>query len=282
MKNKSKEKVLIVMIVAFICVVVAFCGIIFWLLFKQSNEMSIDGAEKGSHNIASEESQMGSDADEQGSAGKSGLANESAKDAEIDFTALQQENPDVFAWIYIPGTDIDYPVLQSEESDSYYESHNAYGKEDKSGAIYTELANLKSMCDFNTVIHGKTLESGEAFTELYRYADLDFMSEHENIYLYIEGNLLTYEVFAAYEREDTSLIRTYDFTYISGCQQFLDDLYNTRVMGKNIKEGWDEVTPYHFLITLTTQSEDKPGKQYVVVAALVQDAAGNIDRVVME
>lgn len=213
----------------------------------------------------------------------SGIVAESAKDAQVDFAALKAENPDIFAWLYIPGTQIDYPVLQSEEADDFYENHNAYGEDDTAGAVYIELANLTSMCDFNTVLHGKAQpdETG-LFADLYRFADPDFFGEHEQIYLYLDGNVLTYEVFAAYERENTSLIRTYDFTYISGCQQFLDDLYGTREMNKNLREGWEDLTPYHFLITLTTQKEENPDKQYVVVAALIDDAAGTIDRVVME
>lgn len=208
-----------------------------------------------------------------------GLAYETASDAEIDFEALREENPDIFAWLHIPGTEIDCPVLQSSEADDYYESHDAYGRENQNGAVYTELANLKNMCDFNTVLHGKMTEEGD-FQELHRFSDPEFFDSHEQIYIYLEGNLLTYEVFAAYEREDTSLIRTYDFTYATGCQQFLDDLYGTRSMGKLIREGWEGISPYHFLITLTTQSGDDSDRQFVIVAVLVQDAAGTIDRVV--
>lgn len=211
-----------------------------------------------------------------------GISYESADDAEIDFTALQAENEDIFAWIHIPGTDIDYPVLQSVEADDYYESHDAFGQESETGALYTELANLKNMCDFNTVIHGKSSKEEDLFAELTNYTNPDFFDEHSEIYLYLDGNLLTYEVFAAYEREDTSLIRTYDFTYMTGCQEFLDDLYNTRTMGKIIKEGWEGVTPYHFLLTLTTKKNPADDKQLVVVAALIGDAAGEIDRVVIE
>lgn len=219
-----------------------------------------------------------------GEGNTTGIAGETAKDAKIDFAALRAENKDIFAWIYLPDTEIDCPVLQSEEADDYYESHNAYGEVSEEGAVYTELANLKNMCDFNTVLHGRTTKDGEdgIFAELYRFADPDFFENHETVYLYLDGNLLTYEIFAAYEREDTSLIRTYDFTYISGCQQFLDDMYGTRVMGKNIREGWENVTPYHFLITLTTQKENDTEKQFVVLAALVHDAAGAIDRIVLE
>lgn len=213
-----------------------------------------------------------------------GIAGESAKDAAVDFAALQAENPDIFAWLYIPDTGIDYPVLQSEEADDYYETHDAFGNVSGTGAVYTELANLRNMCDFNTVLHGKTEADGEngLFAGLYRFADPDYFDSHEYAYLYLDGNVLTYEIFAAYERENTSLIRTYDFTYKTGCQQFIDDLYDTRSMGMNIREGWREerVTPYHFLITLTTVKDGDPEKQFVVVAALVNDAAGTIDRLV--
>ncbi len=208
---------------------------------------------------------------------------ENGKDGQIDFAALQEENPDIFAWIYIPETDIDCPVLQSAQGDDFYENHNAFGQEDGDGAVYIELANLTSMCDFNTVMYGKTGEDGNGpFAGLYRFADPGFFEEHETLYLYLDGNVLTYEIFAAYERENTSLLRSYDFTYQEGCQQFLNDLYGVREMTMNFREGWEGITPYHFLITLTTQREEGSDRQFVVLAILTQDAAGTIDRLVAE
>lgn len=198
---------------------------------------------------------------------------ESARDGGIDFGVLKAENPDIFAWIYIPGTEIDCPVLQSQEADDYYENHNVYRKADAEGAVYTELANLKDMCDFNTVIHGKA-----AFDDLLLFSDSAFFTEHDRIEIYLEDNVLVYTVFAAYERENTSLIRSYDFTYGTGCQEFLEDMYGLREMGKNIREGWEDVTPYHFLVTLTAHRDAKPDKQFVVLGALVSDGAGKIDR----
>lgn len=211
-----------------------------------------------------------------------GVAGETAKDTKVDINALQAENPDIFAWLYIPGTDIDAPVHQSTESDDYYENHNAFKEEDAGGALYTELANLKDMCDFNTVIHGKTSEDGKEgmFADLYRFADPEFFNTHEDVYLYLEDNLLSYTVIAAYERENTSLIRDYDFTFGSGCEQFLEDMYGVREMGKNLREGWEEITPYHFLLTMTTCQGTDPEKQFVVIGVLTGDAAGRIDRVV--
>ena len=115
-----------------------------------------------------------------------GLTGESARDARIDFQALKAENPEIFAWLYIPDTAIDYPVLQSGQGDDFYENHNARKEADEGGAIYIELANLTSMCDFNTVIHGKTGPEGRGlFADMYRFADLDFFREHEEAYVYL-------------------------------------------------------------------------------------------------
>lgn len=217
--------------------------------------------------------------DEEGQAEeKDGMAvilEESAKDAQVDFPALKEVNPEIFAWLYIPDTSVDAPVAQSGESDDYYENHNIMKENDENGALYIEAANLTSMCDFNTVIHG--------FTEdLYRFSDPDYFDSHEQMYLYLEDNVLTYEIFAAFERENTSLIRTYDFTYLSGCEQFLKDMYGIRSMNMMIRSGWEDVTPYHFLVTLTTDTGTDPDKQFVVLAALIEDPAGKIDRAVME
>lgn len=244
--------------------------------------------ERNGDSIQAEEEKTGdagADNTEHASVGeKTAIAGETAEDTVVDIKPLQEENPDIFAWLYIPGTDIDCPVLQSMQADDYYESHNAYGETDGEGAVYTELANLTNMCDFNTVIHGKTSFDGESglFADLYQFADPNFFDEHKTAYLYLDGNLLTYEIFAAYERENTSLIRTYDFTYIAGCQKFLDDLYHTRVMGMNFREGWEGLTPYHFLVTLTTKKGEDAQKQFVVLGGLVNDAAGTIDRVMYE
>lgn len=212
------------------------------------------------------------------------ILRESAQDAQVDFRALKEENPEIFAWIYIPDTSIDAPVAQSGESDEYYASHNITKENDENGALYIEAANLTSMCDFNTVIHGNTAEDGESglFAELYQFSDPDYFDSHEQMYLYLEDNVLTYEIFAAYERENNSLIRTYDFTYLTGCDQFLKDMYGIRSMNMMIRSGWEDVTPYHFLVTLTTSRGKDSDSQFVVLAALIEDPAGTIDRAVME
>ena len=257
-------------------------------LFFLCMACALTGCGKNEQMVGQEETDAGQQTEEiseehAGSVQEAETAGESEADTQIDIAALKEENPDIFAWIYIPETDIDCPVLQSTQGDDFYESHNAYGQEDEDGAVYIELANLTSMCDFNTVMHGRTGKDEKGpFAGLYQFADPDFFGEHETLYLYLDDNVLTYEIFAAYERENTSLLRSYDFTYFEGCQQFLNDLYSIRDMTMTLREGWEGVTPYHFLITLTTQRENDADKQFVVLAILTDDAAGTIDRMVAE
>ncbi len=217
------------------------------------------------------------------------IATESAADSEIDFTSLKEENPNIFAWLYIPDTQIDCPVLQDNQSDDFYCNHDAFREKSSQGAVYIELANVANMCDFNTVLHGSAPKNPDSrnaesypFADLYRFADPVFFDEHETFSLYLDGNVLTYEVFAAYERDNTSLIRDYDFTDTIGCLLFLNDLYSTRDLSMNLREGWSFITPYHFLVTLTAHKEDDPDRQFVVVAVLIQDEAGTISRIVEE
>lgn len=282
-KKKNNNQSLMILIFILLVVILVMAGVLIGVLVNHKDVTNENADGENTETTAELNGTVGNDSETDAEEDEDGigLALESAKDAEVNFAALKEENPDVFAWLYIPGTDIDLPVLQSDEKDTYYETHDKYKNDSDIGAVYTELANLKNMCDFNTVLNGKGGENG-LFTELYQFSDPEFFNSHEKVYLYLEDNLLTYEVFAAFERDNTSLIRTYDFTYISGCQKFLDDMYASREMGKIIREGWEDVTPYHFLITLTTTSPSNPDKQYVVIAALVGDAAGKIDRVVVE
>lgn len=68
-------------------------------------------------------------------------------DIPVDFDSLQKENPDIYAWITIPDTVIDYPIVQSSEDNAYYLNHSAEKTDSASGAIYSENYNKKNFDD---------------------------------------------------------------------------------------------------------------------------------------
>lgn len=207
---------------------------------------------------------------------------ESAADGTVDFAALQEQNPDIFAWLYVPGTDIDAPVLQSHITDDYYKTHTADGKEGSMGALYTEMANLMNLCDFNTIIHGKDRGEGDLFYDLHQFENPDYFREHSRFYIYLPGNVLTYEIVMAYYDEGSDILRRYDYTTYEGCESLIRQMQETRDMNKCVREGWEELTPYHYLVTLNGSVKEEEQTQYVVIGVLTGDAAGTISRVILE
>lgn len=210
------------------------------------------------------------------------LPSESAEDRKIDFEALQKQNPDIFAWLYIPGTGIDVPVLQSGIRDDFYEDHTLDGSESDAGAPYTEMANLMNMCDFNTIIHGKDRSDTDFFAGLHSFENPEFFAEHELFYIYLPDNVLTYAVVAAYYDEPSDILRRYDYTTWQGCEDFLNQMYDSREMGKNLRTDLEALTPCHYLVTLNGDTDETMQRQYVVIGVLVGDAAGTIDRIILD
>ena len=195
----------------------------------------------------------------------------------VDFDELQAKNPDIFAWIKIPGTDIDMPVYRSEEDDAFYQTHDADKNPSTDGTAYVEMANFPGMCDFNTVIHG----SKAIFSDLVNFENPDFFDKNDTFYIYLPDNVLTYTIWTTYLRENNSLLRSYNFADGRGCKYFLDDVYNGRYMGKQIRDGWYDLDEYRFIVTLTID-DPASNDQLVVMGALVDDAAGTIDRQVID
>jgi len=230
---------------------------------------------------ATEENAQADGADAEEGTETAGVLGESAADGHVDFDMLQSKNADIFAWLYIPDTGIDLPLLQSHISDEYYKTHDALAEENTVGAVYTEMPNLMNMCDFNTIIHGNDLDEEALFKELHLFEDAEFFEKHEEFYIYMPDNVLTYEIFTAYYDEGSDILRRYDYTTLAGCQAHLNDIYSVRSMHRNFREGWEGLTPYHFLVTLDGIVRDD-NTQYVVIGALKEDAAGKIDRMIYE
>ncbi len=203
------------------------------------------------------------------------------KDISTELQKMSGMNPDIFGWLYVPGTNISYPIAQNVDGDdSYYVTHDVTGlNESDKGGIYIESFNMMDMCDFNTVIHGKTTSDGDMFSELWNFAKEDYFKEHDQFYIFLQDNTLTYEIYTAYQAPNEDIFREYDMTDLSSCQQYIDDMKKYWTTKTNFREGWDGgVDSTNFLVTLSTVDAAHPDKQWIVVGCLVGDKAGTINR----
>lgn len=188
----------------------------------------------------------------------------------IDFAALQSQNPDVYAWIRIDDTNIDYPVLQSETDNEYYLNHTIDGTEGYPGSIYTENWNSKNFTDYNTVIYGHEMRDGTMFHDLLSYADMEYMTEHPEIVIYTPDKKFTYEIFAYVEFDDRHILHSFDFAFRQGRQKFLDELQNARSLNNQFREDV-EVTADDRLLTLSTCKPGYDDKRILVEAVLTNE-----------
>lgn len=182
----------------------------------------------------------------------------------LDWEELEAVNPDIYAWIYIPNTNIDYPVLQRSGDNDYYLEHNLDGSRGKPGCIYTEDLNSKEFTDYNTVIYGHNMKSGAMFRTLHDFEDKSFFDNNQYVYIYTKDRTLVYKIFAAYTNDAKHILNSNDFTSEQGLSDYLE-----KVFKKAQAEGYlrDDVavTGENAILTLSTCTTSSD-KRYIVQA----------------
>ena len=185
----------------------------------------------------------------------------------LDWTSLYAENKDIYAWIYIPGTQVDYPVLQNAADDTYYLNHNIDGSDGKPGCIYTEKINSKDFTNYNTVLYGHNMKNGEMFGCLHDYEDKTFFDENPYVYVYTEEKTYVYEIFAAYTATNAHILNTNDFSTQEGFADYLDNVVYNKALTGNFRND-TRVTSDNRIITLSTCTSNS-SKRWLVQAVLV-------------
>lgn len=185
----------------------------------------------------------------------------------IDFAALKKVNEDIYAWIEIPGTNIEYPILQNPDDDLYYLNRTPDKKEVFAGSIFTQHYNSTDFTDPNTVIYGHCMRNDTMFTQLHKFSDADFFAENRTIIIYTPTQKLTYQVFAAYPYDDRHLLYYYDFDDPAVFASYIREIFAIRDMRAQIDASVAVGTDSK-LITLSTCMQDDNTRRYLVQAVL--------------
>lgn len=187
----------------------------------------------------------------------------------IDFEELKKENEEIYAWITIPDTVIDYPVLQSSTDDSFY-IHRGLDKEYLfAGAIYTEMQNSKDFTDSNTVLYGHNMKDGSMFAGLHNFHDREYFDKNREILVYTPEHIYHYEIFAAYPFDDRHLLNAFDTKSKEGFEYYLEEVYSVRAMDAFFLEK-PKVTADDKIITLSTCIGSAPTSRYLVQGVLTE------------
>ena len=187
----------------------------------------------------------------------------------INFDYLKGENADIIGWIVVDGTLIDYPILYDTTYNYYYLNHNYEGTTTGYGSVFVLGENAGDFTDFNTVAYGHNMLDGRMFAQLHRFRDKNFFDSHGQIIIYTPERQLTYQVFAAYRRDNLDIIANTDFSTKELIDEYIESVYAQTDLALFNPEY--KVTSSDRIITLST-CIGNPACRYVVQGVLVDEA----------
>ena len=182
-------------------------------------------------------------------------------DVEVDFSALTAESPDIVGWLWIPDTDINYPLVRGADNDRYlYTTYN--GIRNSAGSIFMDYRNAAALTDANTVIYGHNMKNGSMFGKLKQYAEQEFFDEHRVFYIFTPSATYKYTCFSAYVTDTGS--RSYSLAFdTSALPDYIDFACASSQVRADLVPAADDR-----LVMLSTCTSRVQNERFVVHAVL--------------
>lgn len=180
----------------------------------------------------------------------------------VDFSALEEINPDIVGWIYGPDTGISYPVVQGSDNE-YYLHHLLDGSYNKNGTVFVDAQNSPGFADQNTILYGHHMKNGTMFAALEQYREQEYYQQHPVFYLLTPEGNYQLDIFSACvisandEVYQTQFAEDEDFRLWVSRQTARSDVKNTVSVGAEDR-----------VVTLSTCAYDFEDARYVVLARL--------------
>ena len=128
----------------------------------------------------------------------------------VDFNSLLNRNPDTVAWLKVDGTNINYPVVQTNDNE-YYLNHDINKYSTNVGWIFGDYRSDFSNFEKNTIIYGHNLTNKTMFGSLPKVLRSSWYKKQENhfITLNTKDAIIIWKVFSIYKIEPvTDYLRT--------------------------------------------------------------------------
>lgn len=231
---------------------------------ESSDEENSEGPSEISDEASSEESDVFDEPSEESE--ESGEETSEYVYEDVNFAVYQKINKDIYAWIRIPGTPIDYPILNRKGDNGYYLKRNYYRYADTRGSIFTEDYNNRNFNDPVTLIYGHNMSSGSMFGSIQKtYTKKSLMQSHKELQIILPDKTYTYEIFAAVPYSNIHLMYYYDFTNTYVFTEVMNDILSVRAMNA-VVDKTVKVTPDDHIVILSTCLSGNGNQRYLLLA----------------
>jgi len=182
--------------------------------------------------------------------------------------SLLSINQDIVGYLKVNNTNIDYPVVLSNDN-MYYLKHNLYKEEDKNGWIYMDFRNSDKFLNDNTIIYGHNMYySGIMFGTLHRVLNSSWYNNEENLKIVFDTmyESMTWQIYSIY-----TIPKTSDYLKVSFDEEEEKEKYISMTKNRSIKNFNIEVSKEDKLLTLSTCTGEND--RLVVHAKLIKNTA---------
>ena len=183
------------------------------------------------------------------------------KDDTKSFEELVKINPDVYGWITLYGTEIDYPLVQGEDNDKYVNT-DYEGNFSLSGALFLDCNNARDMRDTVNIIYGHHMEKDKMFGGLDHYEKQDYFNKHQYGNLYVDGKNYGLEFFMLIKADayDSKVYNTNE----RDINQYIEYISSYSLQKLDIPEC-------ERLICLSTCSSDSTNGRVILVGSITSE-----------
>lgn len=181
---------------------------------------------------------------------------------------LKKLNPDVKAWIQVPKTNIDYPVVQGQD-DMEYINKNVYGEFELSGAIFLSCLNKDDFSDPYNLVYGHNMKNGGMFADVADFTNKEYFETHQKGKLYLTDATRKIRFFACMKvtAADAKIYHP-DGYYKENLKDLLDYIQANAVQYRDVN-----VADENSLIALSTCSEAETNGRVVLIGKLEREVA---------
>ncbi len=183
--------------------------------------------------------------------------------------SLKQRYPNLYGWIELPGTNINYPIMQSEDND-YYLDHSYTGSYLEAGSIFADYrCSRTALENKNLILYGHHMANQSMFHALDNFLERDFFEKNGTVIVYTLDGMYTYRIFSVYA---TDKYYPYITTYFPTDESFLE--FAERVKGNSIHPTDTQFCAEDKILTLSTCSNRTRNGRLAVHAVLVSSVRG--------
>ncbi len=183
-----------------------------------------------------------------------------------NLTFLRNQNPDIFGYIHIEGTNISYPIVKGEDND-YYLDRSYKGDYLVVGSIFADYrSNRDMLMNRNTVFYGHNIDNitwGQMFNNVTKFFD-ETLFHNTLIEIYTFDGIYYYKPFSIHQTIATYQYFTMHFATDEEFVTFCETMHSR----SRIKND-ATFTPDDKIITLSTCTNVGNGR-YALHAKLVK------------